>query len=69
MAVHRENFLTGLDMESVKKILGTPLMERNEEPNYLWTYHHGNCTTLVYFNENKKVAYAEARGVCPAMKK
>ena len=68
MAVRRENFLTGRSMESVEKILGKPLMERNEEPNSLWRYQQGNCTTLVYFNENKEVAYAEARGMCPVMK-
>lgn len=69
MTVRRENFLTGQSMKSVEKILGKPLMERNEEPNSLWTYHQGNCTTLIYFNENKKVAYAEARGKCPVTKK
>lgn len=68
MAVRRENFLTGRSMENVEKLLGKPLMEHTEEPNYLWTYHQKNCTTLVYFNEQKEVAYAEARGICPTIK-
>lgn len=64
MNVREEKQLKGLSMRKIEKKLGTPVAKRTEEPNFLWTYRFENCTTLVYFNENKRVAYAETRGVC-----
>lgn len=65
MTVHHVKSLTGQSMKDVEKALGQPFVERKEDPNILWTYHQENCITLIYFNENKKVAYVETRGVCP----
>lgn len=64
MAVREERQLKGLSMRKIEKKLGQPIAKRTEEPNFLWTYRFEDCTTLVYFNEKKRVSYAETRGVC-----
>lgn len=67
MDVRQENELKGLSMRGVEKKLGNPIVKRSEDPNSLWTYRYGDCTTLVYFNESKRVSYAETRGTCPRL--
>lgn len=69
MSVRKETSFKGLSMADIEKKLGKPLIQRIEEPNYLWTYRRENCTTLIYFSENKKVSYAETRGICSQLNK
>lgn len=68
MAVHQETTLNGRSMRTVQKFFGKPSAIRNEAPNQLWAYHQNKCTTLIYFNAENLVSYAESRGTCPRMK-
>lgn len=64
LPVRQESNLVGKSAMQIKKSMGAPLMVRKEDPNQVWTYRTGNCTTLVYLDKNEKVCYAESRGTC-----
>lgn len=68
MAVQQENVLKGRSMKTVRKFFGEPLSIRYEEPNQLWTYRQKDCTSLIYFDADNRVRYAESRGSCSSLK-
>ncbi len=68
MAVHQENALKGRSMYSVRKFFGEPLSIRKEAPHQLWTYRQNDCVSLIYFDDDNRVSYAEVRGSCREMK-
>lgn len=65
LPVRQETGLVGKSAQTVKASLGAPLMVRTEKPNQIWTYRQNQCTTLVYFDKNEQVCFAESRGECP----
>ncbi len=68
MAVHQENALKGRSMKSIRKFFGEPLSIRTEAPHQLWTYRQNDCVSLIYFDDDNRVSYAEARGTCTELK-
>lgn len=56
-----------LEMKSqkqIKKIMGNPVVVREEAPHQVWIYRSGDCATLVYFNETGTSQYVDVRGNC-----
>lgn len=64
LPVQQETGLIGKSAVQIKNGMGAPLIIRTEDPNQVWTYRRGNCTTLLYFDKNEKVCFAESRGTC-----
>lgn len=55
------NNMTGAE---VKKLMGTPQFQRNEDPAQLWRYASGNCLLDIYFHaagRDYRVGYFEFR--------
>ncbi len=50
--------------EQVLNLLGKPVSERKEGNFKMWAYRQSDCSTLVFFNQDEVVQYAEQRGQC-----
>lgn len=64
---HKKEFFGRSAGEMIEK-LGSPRTVLTENPHQVWTYRNGACITLVYFDENEKVCFAEERGTCSSLK-
>lgn len=57
--------LKGKNTSEVMEILGKPVTERKEgNITKMWAYCQGGCSTLVFFDSQDIVQYAEQRGDC-----
>ena len=56
--------LKGKSSADVVAILGKPVSERKETGCKMWAYHQQGCSTLVFFDGQDVVQYAEQRGNC-----
>lgn len=57
-------YLKGKSQSQVKRVMGKPVIVREETPYQLWSYRFNNCSTLIFFGPDLKSAYAETRGDC-----
>ena len=57
--------LVGQNKAFVQKNLGLPVVSRTEEPNQIWSYRIGNCSLLVYLNQEGLVQFVDHAGDCP----
>lgn len=58
------SYLSGKNQQQVRRVMGTPAVQRVEEPNQLWAYYDKGCSTLVYFDAQGICQHAEMRGTC-----
>ena len=58
--------LKGKKASQVLSILGKPVSERQEGTSKMWAYYQQSCSTLIFFNQQDIVQYAEQRGDCGA---
>lgn len=58
--------LKGKTDNQVLDILGKPVAERKEGSSKMWAYYQNECSTLVFFDSQSVVQYAEKRGKCPS---
>ena len=57
--------LKGKNTTEVMKILGKPVSERKEgDAIKMWAYCQQKCSTLIFFDSQDIVQYAEQRGDC-----
>ena len=56
--------LTGLSSAEVRRQLGTPIIERTESPNTIWSYRQDTCSTLIYFDGTNTVQFVDFSGNC-----
>lgn len=61
--VQKKEFV-GRSAGEVLDELGKPRTILTETPHQVWTYRDKECITLVYFDENNEVCFAEERGNC-----
>ena len=58
--------LKGKTDEQVLRVLGKPVAERKEGTSKMWAYCQNECSTLIFFDSQNVVQYAESRGKCPS---
>lgn len=56
--------LIGEKKSVVQNSLGLPTVSRTEKPNQIWSYRIGNCSLLVYFNQEDIVQFVDHSGDC-----
>ena len=56
--------LKGKSSSDVLSIMGKPVTERKETTCKMWAYRKNDCSTLIFFDANDVVQYAEQRGKC-----
>ena len=56
--------LKGKGSVEVVAVLGKPVSERKETGCKMWAYRQQGCSTLVFFDAQDVVQYAEQRGNC-----
>ena len=56
--------LRGKDSDDVMAVFGKPVAERREGNFKMWGYCQSDCSTLIFFDVDNIVQYAEQRGHC-----
>lgn len=63
----RLSYLSGKSENQIRRVLGTPVLTRTEEPYQLWAYRTAGCSTLVYFDTTGQSQFVDVRGDCRQM--
>lgn len=57
-------YLKGKTSAQVASAFGRPTVVHREENATLWSYYQNNCSSLIFFDTQEVVQYAELRGEC-----